>query len=511
MNTLEEQIGQMMVVGFDGLTAPDYLLDWLRAGRVGGVILFQRNIESPEQVAALTASLHEAAKHPLMISIDQEGGTVARLRGNFSESPGALALSSIREDREEAAERVCGVLGAEMAALGINWTYAPVVDLIYNADNPTVGTRSFGTSPQIVGRMGASAMRGFQNNGVAASAKHFPGLGDTAIDTHLDLPKLNTAPDHLLAVDLVPYRALIADGLATVMTTHTIFTAIDAEHPATLSGAVIGQLLRGELGFDGVVTSDCMEMRAVGNHYGLPEATIKAANAGVDMILYSHTAEQQSAAYGALLDAARRGDVAAETIHAANRRIAELKARFPVGQINAGAVHTAAHQAIMAQAARDAVIYVAGDGLPLDGAAHVTLVEFAARAESIAEEAADGSRLSYYLRERLPELQAILLPPRPTPADVEAVRPAIDDSSIMVFATRNAHMHPAQREAVEILRAGAANVILLALRNPYDAALGDGATVLCTCGDSIPSLQASVAALMGDFAPSGVLPVAVSS
>lgn len=234
MISIEDRVGQMLMAGFNGLTAPDYILDWLREGRLGGIILFARNVDSPAQLAALTTQLHQAAKYPLLIGIDQEGGTVARMREGFTESPGAMALASIRDDNEAVTESVSGVLAQEMRALGINWNYAPTVDISYNAANPSVGTRSFGSRPEQVAALAAAAVRGFQGAGVAACAKHFPGLGDTALDTHLHLPRLDASLERLLAVDLLPYRQAVASGLATIMTTHTIFTELDADRKSVV-------------------------------------------------------------------------------------------------------------------------------------------------------------------------------------------------------------------------------------------------------------------------------------
>ncbi|MFN8449093.1 MAG: beta-N-acetylhexosaminidase [Anaerolineae bacterium] len=295
--SMADKIGQMLCVGFAGLTAPDYLLDWLRAGRVSGVILFARNVESPEQLARLTESLHAAAKFPLLVSIDQEGGTVARLRDGFTESPGALALASAAEDRLARAERVTRMLGEEMRALGINWVYAPAVDLLHHFENPALGTRSFGTDADAVSDLAVASVRGFQSAGVAACVKHFPGLGNTAVDTHVALPILSVSEQALLESDLLPYRAAVAAGVASIMTTHTIFSALDAVYPATLSPHIIRRLVRGTLGFQGVVTSDCMEMKAIAAHHSPAESALLAAQAGVDLILFSHTPSMQAAAY----------------------------------------------------------------------------------------------------------------------------------------------------------------------------------------------------------------------
>lgn len=495
-----DKVGQMLMGGFDGLTAPDYLLEWLREGRLGGIILFARNIDTPQQVAALTASLHAAAKHPLLISIDQEGGTVARLREGFSESPGALALASIAKDNETYVEKVSGVLAAEMAALGINWTYAPVLDISYNTENPTVGTRSFGGDPESVAELGSAAVRGFQGHGVAASAKHFPGLGDTHVDTHLALPRLDTPLEQLRTVDLIPYRAALKSDLATLMTTHTIYTTLDADHPATLSAIVVQQMIRQELGFEGVVTTDCMEMKAIDDHYGVQESVVRAAAAGIDIILFSHTPAKQAEAYDRLLEAVENGTVPMETVNRANQRIAALKTRFPAQAPDLSLIKSDAHSAIMREAAQKSIILLRHEAgaLPLRDAGDLALVEFSPAVDSIVQEATDTSTLGFYLQAALPGLKVHQLPAKPH--DVPAI-----NAKTLVIATRNAHLIQPQAQAVQQLAANGARVILAALRNPHDAKLIAGGTVLASCGDSRPSLQAICAALLGEFQPSGKL------
>ncbi|MBC6938367.1 MAG: glycoside hydrolase family 3 protein, partial [Chloroflexi bacterium] len=314
MLSLEEKIGRMLVVGFDGLEPPDYLLDWLAAGRVGGVILFARNVASPAQVGELTLACREAAPRPILIAIDQEGGMVARLRTaeGFMESPGAMALGAA--DSEDLAERVAAAMGDELAALGINWNLAPVVDLALNADNPSVSTRALGTRVDRVSKLAAAQVRGFQSAGVAAAAKHFPGLGDTPVDTHEALAVINEPLETLLRRDLLPFKAAVEAGAAAVMTTHTRFQTVDSQYPATLSASVIEGILRREIGFDGVSCTDCMEMKAITEHYGAGESAVLAALAGQDVIFFSHTPAYQEAAYEALLAAARSGRLPLERV-----------------------------------------------------------------------------------------------------------------------------------------------------------------------------------------------------
>ena len=505
--SLETKVGQMLFAGFDGPEAPDTILDALREGRLGGIILFARNVESPAQLAALTDSLQAAATYGAIISIDQEGGTVARLRNGFSESTGAMALASA-PDSEQWVERMSHMLALELRGLGIHWNYAPVVDLTYDANNPSVGTRSFGRDPAQVARLSAAAVRGFQRGGVAACAKHFPGLGDTAVDTHLALPALDTPVQRLLDADLVPYRAAQAAQVASVMITHVLYRALDADHPSTLSRQVVQGLLRGALGFDGVVTTDCLEMSAISSHYGPEETAVLAALAGIDALLFSHTRARQDAAYAALLGAARSGRVPLVRIEEANRRLAAFKARYLLPRADIAAVACASHGALAKQAARAGTTLLRrGGALPLTGP--VTVIEFPSALDSGIGEVNGLTGFGRLIRERLPDVEILIVRD-------EAVYPDALElagrAGTLVLAVRNAHLNTERLDMAQRLIHAANRTVLVCLRNPYDAGALTGAdSILCTCGDSRPSLEAAVAALMGDFEPPGRLPVEVAN
>lgn len=504
--TLEARIGQMLFAGFDGLEAPGYILDWLRAGRLGGVILFARNVDNPAQVAALTDSLQAAAPYGAIISIDQEGGTVARLRAGFSESPGAMALASAAES-EQWVERMSRMLALELRALGIHWNYAPVVDLTYGAGNPSLGTRSFGHDPARVGKLAAAAVRGFQGAGVAASPKHFPGLGQTDVDTHIALPALDTPLDHLLNVDLVPYRAALAAGASSVMITHVLYRALDAEYPSTLSPHVVRQLLRGELGYDGVVTTDCLEMNAITEHYGAAETAVLAALAGIDALLFSHTRSRQEAAYDALFAAVGSGRVPMQIVDEANRRLAAFKARYVLPRGDLRVVNSAEHRALANEAARAGTTLLRRSAaLPLAG--RVGVIEFASAFDSGIGEVDGLTGFSRLLRARLPDAEVHIMRGNSANADALELAGQVDT---LVLAVRNAHLNGERLSAAQSLLNAARQRVLVCLRNPYDAGGLTGAdAVLCTCGDSTPSLEAAVAALLGDFTPVGHLPVEVT-
>lgn len=513
--SLEHQVGQMFMVGFAGYTAPSYLLDWIAAGRVGGVILFARNVESPQQLADLTRTLHEASALPLLIAIDQEGGRVARLwhSQGFSESPGAMALAAA-EDHQHLSREISHLMAVEMRAMGINWNYAPAVDITYNANNPTVGTRSYGSDPRHVSIMAAAAVMGFQTGGVAACAKHFPGLGDTAVDSHLDLPVVESPVDHIIAQDLDPYRAVCIVDVASIMTTHTLFPDLDPDLPATLSPHVLKRLLRDELGYDGVITTDCMEMQAISDHYASSESAILAAQAGVDVILISHTPERQSAAYEGLLQAVKAGRVSETQVAAANRRIAALKAKYGIemAAIDPAQVGTDANRARMVEAARAGIVQIrAGEQFPLAReTVNVGVIEFNALAESLASDPIQGSPFTQIIHDHLPETRAVTVNSMtPQPSQVRAAKTLADMVDVLIIATRNAHMVDAQRHLAQELLDYDKQTILVALVNPYDVEVLSADTVLCSCGDSIPSLEATAAAIVGAFTPNGTVPVAL--
>ncbi|MBZ0275938.1 MAG: beta-N-acetylhexosaminidase, partial [Anaerolineae bacterium] len=361
MVSIAEKVGRMMLVGFEGYEAPQHILHWLEEGRIGGVILFARNIQSPEQLARLTRQIHAAARYPIFISIDQEGGTVARLRDGFIESPGAMALSAAA-DSEALSESMSRLLAEEMHALGINWNYAPVVDLLHSIENPSVGTRSYGSDRERVGRMAAAAVRGFQSGGVAACPKHFPGLGNTPVDTHVALAVITDSPDYLYEHDLVPFRAAVAAGAASVMMTHVKFEALDSEFPSTMSPVVVGQLLRDEIGFDGVITTDCMEMKAITNHYGSGEAAVRAVMAGIDVVLNSHTVAAQEAAFNAVVKAVESGRIPEQMLDESLRRITGMLERFPAETApNPGVIRQPDRVNAAYQAARAGITLVQSD------------------------------------------------------------------------------------------------------------------------------------------------------
>ncbi|GAB2616113.1 hydrolase [Paractinoplanes abujensis] len=353
---LPELAAAVLQPGFTGTTAPDWVRRWLGEG-LGGVALFARNVESPAQVAALTAQLR-AERPDVLVAIDEEAGDVTRFESRHGSSrPGNLALGAI--DDVLLTEEVARDLGAELANAGITLDYAPDADVNSNAANPVIGVRAFGAEPQLVARHSAAFVRGLQSAGVAACAKHFPGHGDTSVDSHHDVPLIDRDRAQLAECELVPFRSAIEAGVQVIMTGHLLVPAYDAELPATLSHRIMTGLLREELGFDGLIVTDGIEMQAVRRRYGLAGATVKALAAGVDAICVGgdHADEQTATLLrDAIVAAVRSGELAEERLRAAAARVHLLGAW-------ATSTQTATGSRAIADAAREVAVLTRTDGV----------------------------------------------------------------------------------------------------------------------------------------------------
>jgi beta-N-acetylhexosaminidase len=335
MLSLRRQIGRLLIAGFDGPQVPVELKALTREFGLGGVILFARNIEEPEQVAELS---FEAARlvpdFPLWVSVDQEGGRVARLKAPFTQWPAAATLG--RSGDIALAERFARALAAELRAVGITLDYAPVLDVLTNPKNPVIGDRSISEKAVDAARLGAAIVRTLQAEGIAACGKHFPGHGDTQVDSHLELPIVEHPVERMRQVEFLPFKAAIDAGVATVMTAHVLAPALDEKRPATLSHRVVTGLLRGELGFEGVILSDDLEMKAIAGEYAVPAAAVLAVEAGCDGVLIcSGDHQTQAAALEALVHAVETGALTEKRVEDALNRQRRAKERFlasPVAQ-----------------------------------------------------------------------------------------------------------------------------------------------------------------------------------
>ena len=317
---------RMFMVGFPGPSPTAELRELMEVG-IYGAILFKRNIGQPGEVSALCEELKRIAGRPFILAVDQEGGRVARLRG-----PPFAALPTMREvgkHRDPAlAERLGRLLAFELRAVGFDWNFAPVLDVDTNPANPVIGDRSLSDDSAVVAQLGVALARGLEAGGVASCGKHFPGHGDTTQDSHQTLPHLPHSLERLRRVELVPFRAFSQARMAALMTAHVVFTAVEPDLPATMSSKVLLGILRQELGFDGVLVSDDLEMKAISDHYTLGEVVPTSVLAGVDLFLACHHPEVQRGAIEALIKAVESGRVPRRRIDEANRRLDTLSQRF---------------------------------------------------------------------------------------------------------------------------------------------------------------------------------------
>ena len=333
-NTLREQIGQMLLFGWNGdsederLDPGPHALTLIDELAAGGVILMGRNAKGADRlrntIAALQARHAALGRPPLFMAVDQEGGRVQRLGApDFTVIPPAGEIGD--QGDPQIAYDWAALTARELRDVGINWDFAPVLDVNNNPANPVIGRRSYSDNPAAAAEMGVATIRGFQENGVFACAKHFPGHGDTDVDSHHALPVIKHSRDRLDAVELAPFRAAIEADVAAIMTAHIVFPSLDPDRPATLSPAVLGGLLRGELGFEGLVITDDLDMRGVADGWGAAEAAVLAVLAGADILLCCHSLEKQRLIQSGLIDAVETGRISRDRIQESLTRIARAK------------------------------------------------------------------------------------------------------------------------------------------------------------------------------------------
>lgn len=337
-------IGRLLIVGIPGPQLDARTRRTLERLHVGGVILFRRNVGSPAQISALTADLHALPSRPL-VAIDHEGGRVLRLGEPFTQFPPAAAIG--RTGDASVAFRVGRAMAEELAAVGIDLNFAPVLDVHSNPSNPVIGDRAFGSDPTLVGELGIAMMRGLQAGGVIPCGKHFPGHGDTEKDSHLELPVVRRSRAELERTELVPFRAVIAAGVPMLMTAHVMYPVLDPEHPATMSRAILTDLLRTELQFEGVIASDDLEMRAIADHQEIGAAALATLRAGADALLVCQDLLKAERAIEAITRAVADGSLPVEVVTAAAYRIERLRQSSPPRRGAACELPNAPHRALV--------------------------------------------------------------------------------------------------------------------------------------------------------------------
>jgi beta-N-acetylhexosaminidase len=529
----EAILGRVMLA-FDGPVLPGGIVQRLAEAPAAGITLFRYlNVRSPGQVRELTASFQRAAgagpDRPLLVAADQEGGQLIGLGEGTTAFAGNMALGAV--DDVTLTERVGRAIGTEARAMGVNVVYGPVLDIASNPANPALGIRSFGDDPALVARHGVAMIRGLQSAGVAATVKHAPGMGDIALDTH-HAAAVVTAPRSVLdAREFVPFRAAFAAGAArprVAMSGHVVLPAVTGRDdvPATLSRAVMTDLLRGDLGFDGVTISDALDMRAISQGGGLAAAVVAAIRAGVDLLLTSADPDARARIEAALLEAARGGLVDPAETAATERRVAALRSWLGSASLgpelapglapDLALVGGAEHLAVARELAARSITLVRDPGglLPLSTSSTTRILAVMPRPADLTP--ADTSAtiepgLAAALRRHGPAVDEVVVEQAPDAVAIAAVRDRASATDVVVVGTIDASRQSAQRALVGALVETGTPVVAVALRGPWDvAAIPPAVAALATYSILPGSLEALTAVLFGTAPAPGRLPVVVS-
>ncbi|MEU4052362.1 glycoside hydrolase family 3 N-terminal domain-containing protein [Streptomyces olivaceus] len=445
--------------GFAGTTAPDWLLRRLGEG-LASVALFGRNVTSPEQVAALTAQLR-AEREDVLVAIDEEGGDVTRLEVRTGSSfPGNHALGAV--DDVGLTREVAAALGRRLADSGVNFNWAPSADVNSNPDNPVIGVRAFGADTDLVARHTAAYVTGMQSAGVATCTKHFPGHGDTGIDSHHAVPLIDVDADVLAARDLVPFRAAVAAGSRAVMSAHILVPALDPDRPATLSRRILTELLRGELGYDGLIVTDGIEMRAIAGTYGIERGTALAIAAGADAICVGGGLSDEDTVRrlsDALVEAVRSGELPEERLADAAERVRSLSRWTTANRPGARPEDTADGDVGLRAARRALRVTAAEDFTPLTGAPYVAAFTPVANI-AVGDETPWG--VAAELGRLLPGTETGSFSGPDAGADALAAA----DGRRVVAVVRDEHRHPWMAAALDALLAARPDTVVVEMGVP---------------------------------------------
>ncbi len=515
----KRKVGQRFAIGIPGTRVDESLREFVCRYQVGNFIFFRENLVSASQTKELCEELQrlslEATGYPAFICADQEGGMVTRLPQDMVNVPGAMALAATGDP--SACYEAARITARELRRVGINVNLAPVMDVNCNGQNPVIGVRSYGDTPQKVRDFALEAVRGYGEAGMLCCAKHFPGHGDTHLDSHLALPTVDKPREELERMELLPFREAVKAGIPAIMSAHILFPALEKQRlPATMSRAILTDLLRGEMGFEGLILSDAMEMEAIKSHFGTPKGCVAALGAGVDIVFVCHDRQLMGESVEAAWRAYEEGSLSMEELDASVERILKWKGRFAQETF---AQEGPALEDLQALRARNASLMRRTltpvnrkeEPLPSLGNAPFCVGSLAYRT-TLASSVPD-SALSFapFLGEALGGtwLETPVSPDEESIA--RAVQAAAGASSIVV-GTYNGHLNRQQialaKALAEVGQARGIPVVAVALRNPYDLALlPEGLYRLAAYEYSQNSLSALAEALKEGAAPQGRLSV----
>ncbi|MBP3674123.1 MAG: glycoside hydrolase family 3 [Oscillospiraceae bacterium] len=505
--TLQEKIGQRLVGGFPGREMTAEFIRLVKQYKIGNVILFKHNVENRQQLKKLCediqALIRRETGRSAFITIDQEGGCVTRLPDDAVNVSGGMALAAT--GNPDYARRAAAITARELHALGINFNFAPDVDINNNPDNPIIGSRCFGDTPQQVSEYALAALAGYRENHMMAAAKHFPGHGDTANDSHISLPLIDKSLAQLEKMELIPFQAMVDAGCPCIMTTHILFPQIEPKKiPATMSRTIVTELLKEKMGFRGLVVSDCMEMDAIKEFYGTAEGAAAAAAAGVDLIIVSHTEALLEQAAVRLEKAVLDGDISMEEMDASVEKILHYKALYctePSGEAGTPEAFAESNE-IRARS----LVHI-GSPIPELGSNPLFIGCADYRSGLVSNTEVNENTFAGFMSARFGG-DAIVTEPDPGEAEIAAAVAAAAGHTALVVNTYNGHLFSGQMALVEALGRTKLPMVVVALRNPYDLKdLPAHAAGIAAWDYSTMTLEALVPVLAGTKDAPGKMPI----
>lgn len=466
--TVKQMLGQKLIFGFHGKTLSEEFKNLIREYKIGNVILFLRNVESAQQLRTLCAEIQTLIRketgYPAFIVIDQEGGMVSRLPQDAVNVPGAMALAAT--GNPENAHMASEITIRQLRGLGPNFNMAPVLDVNSNPNNPVVGNRSFGDDPQKVAAFGVASAAPYAGSGVLCCAKHFPGHGDTAVDSHLGLPRVDKTVEELEQLELIPFRAAAEAGVPAIMMSHVLFPNIETEQvPCTMSRRMVTDLLKRKLGYQGLILTDCMEMGAVQDYYGTPEGTVASFKAGVDLAEISSTIALEWGAAKAVNEAAERGEFDMEEIRASVEKILRCKELISYSMDTERCNRDEDRQAVE-KVYRQVVSQV--DGTPFVADENTFFCGCADyRASGVGNEDGSAGTFPEYMIHTF-GAKGIVTGKDPDAKEIQSVLQMAEGCDKIVLGTCNGHLFRGQLALAEALARTGKPMAVVALRNPYD-------------------------------------------
>ncbi|MCL6458252.1 MAG: beta-N-acetylhexosaminidase [Gorillibacterium sp.] len=511
--SLREKIGQLVVTGFPEAKMTDELRRLITDYKIGNIILFSYNVENADQLKALCEELQRLIKentgYPALISIDQEGGRVTRLSVDAVNIPGAMAIASTgRSGNAYTAGRITAL---ELTALGINLNLAPVLDINNNKQNPVINVRSYGDTAEVVKEYGLQMMKGLQDGGVLASIKHFPGHGDTSVDSHLGLPVIDKSLEELMNLELKPFLAAIESGAECITTAHILFPSLELEQvPATMSKTIITDLLKNRMGYHGLVISDCLEMDAIQKVYGTAQGALAALKAGVHMVYISHTPSLVIEAVELIEQAVQSGDLAMTTLDEAVEKVLYYKQRYGNRSgAELSIVGCEVHRRAVAAMSLESICHVRGDLVSIEkNDKDIVFVGSYAYRSTMASSRVNPDLSFPATMSAAFSVAHQMISINPDQDEIQQVLNQVSEYSRVVVGLVNGLVNSGQLNLVNQLCTAGHQVTVIALGSPYDLeVLGGDICGLVAFEYSSLAFDSLIQILSGSTAPIGKLSI----